>query len=101
MTYRVATYMNEESWAASGPDWLNQVDQAGLTGFIFGKLPAEAQTQLKAGITFIPARIWDLQPLADVLEKGERCLLTDPSVFPKGDYPEEFDAFCGQLAVQN
>lgn len=103
MKYIAVTHFDKETWAKYGLNWLRKAKSEGLKGYILGTdLPEEAPAKAnELGFTAVPvvgptgAYLDRYHTLASVLKEGQRCLLTWPTVLPKGGLSDARDVLCG------
>lgn len=108
MNYIAATYFDDKTWPKYGLNWLRSAKSAKLTGLIIGTdLPEEATSKAaELGFKVVPlekkggTELDRYSTLAAHLEKGQRCLFTQPDVLPKGGFSVGRDVFCerGKMA---
>lgn len=105
MSYSVATYMTSDTWSKTGVDWLRKSKSAGLTGFVIGdNLPPEAEIKAKElGFRIVPIiskfgnELDKYRTVAKELNKGQRCLLVDFRISPKGGLSETREITCNKV----
>lgn len=108
MSYSVATYFDQESWAKSGLNWLRNATSANLSGYVVGKDLNQQSIDKITELEFVHLPVINkfkkdnnvFFTLLQILQKNQRCLWVQNNILPRSEIKVDTDLICGSSELE-
>jgi hypothetical protein len=108
MSYSVATYFDQESWAKNGLNWLRNATSVNLSGYVVGKDLNQQSIDKITELDFVHLPVINkfkkdnnvFFTLLQILQKNQRCLWVQNDIVPKSELKGDTDLICGSSQLE-